>query len=47
MDADTVIAILGSAVVTTVLRLSNVLVAWLSRVLGVDPPAPIPEEPKP
>lgn len=41
MDADTVIALLGSAVIATVLRLSNVLVSWLSRVLRVDPPPPI------
>lgn len=42
MDPNALIAIIGSVVIGLVVRLSNVVVTWLSRVLGVDPPDPIP-----
>lgn len=42
MNADAWIALLGSVVVGVAIRVSNVVVAWLSRVLGVEPPEPIP-----
>lgn len=42
MDTNALVALIGSVVLGLVIRLSNVVVQWLSRVLGVDPPDPIP-----
>lgn len=41
MTAEQIIALFGAAAVGLVVRLSNVVIAWLSRALKVDPPAPI------
>jgi hypothetical protein len=42
VDGNGWLALIGSVVFAVVLRVSNMLVAWLSRALGVDPPDPIP-----
>lgn len=42
MNADAWIAVIGSVVIGLVVRLSNVLVEGLSRIMGVKPPEPIP-----
>lgn len=42
MDTDQIVAIIGGLVVAFVIRVFNVVVEWLSRVLGVAPPDPIP-----
>lgn len=42
MDSDQIIAIIGGLLVAFIVRVFNIVVEWLSRVLGVDPPEPIP-----
>lgn len=42
MDEGAWIAIIGSIIIGLVVRLSNMLVAWLARLMGVEPPEPIP-----
>jgi hypothetical protein len=42
MDTNAIIAIIGGAVVAFIIRVFNVVVEWLARVLDVEPPAPIP-----
>lgn len=42
MTAEQVVALFGAAVLALVVRLFNVIVAWLARVLRVQPPDPIP-----
>lgn len=42
MDTNAVVAIIGGALVAFIIRVFNVVVEWLSKLLGVDPPAPIP-----
>lgn len=44
MDGNAIVALIGGAVVAFIIRVFNVVVAWLSRVLGVVPPDPIPTE---
>lgn len=43
MGAAQIIALFGGVGVAAAVRLSNVLLAGLARILGVEPPAPIPE----
>lgn len=42
MDANAVIALIGAALLAFVVRAFNVVLQWLARVLGVEPPEPIP-----
>lgn len=44
MDTNAIVALIGGAVVAFIIRVFNVVVSWLSRVLGVAPPDPIPTE---
>jgi hypothetical protein len=44
MDTNAIVAIIGGAVVAFIIRVFNVVVEWLARVLGVEPPAPIPTD---
>jgi hypothetical protein len=41
MDANAIIALLSAAILAFVVRVFNMVGAWLSKVLGVDPPEPI------
>jgi hypothetical protein len=43
MDADTLAALIGSTLLTLLIRFGNIGVAWLARVAGVDAPEPIPD----
>lgn len=45
MDRSSIIALAASALLAFLVRFLNVILAWLSRVLGVVPPAPIPTDP--
>lgn len=42
MTNDQIIALVGAAVLAFIVRVFNVVVEWLSRILGVRPPEPIP-----
>lgn len=42
MNAEAWFAVGGSVVIGLAIRVSNMVVQWLARVLGVDPPEPIP-----
>ena len=42
MDINAIIALVGAAVLAFVVRMANVVVIWLARVLGVEAPDPIP-----
>jgi hypothetical protein len=41
MNASAVFALLSAAILAFVVRVFNIVGAWLSKVLGVDPPEPI------
>jgi len=41
VDANAVLAVLGGVIIAAVVRLANVVGAWLAKVLGVTPPDPI------
>lgn len=42
MTNDQIIAVAGAILMGVLIRVSNMVIAWLSRVLGVQPPDPIP-----
>lgn len=42
MNSDQVFALIGACLLAFIVRVFNVVVEWLSRVLGVEPPEPIP-----
>lgn len=42
MDADALVALVGSAVLGLVVRFFNLILEWLTGVLGVEPVEPIP-----
>lgn len=42
MDTNQWVALLGGVIVALVIRLSNMLIQFLSRILNVNPPEPIP-----
>lgn len=42
MGSDQIIALIGACVLAFIVRIFNVVVEWLSRVLGVEAPEPIP-----
>lgn len=42
MDGNAILALVGGVVVAFIIRVFNVVVEWLSKVLGVKPPDPIP-----
>jgi hypothetical protein len=41
MNTEAFVAVIGSVVLAVLVRVSNMVCAWLSRVLGVQPPDPI------
>lgn len=41
MDSDQIIALVGAVILAVIVRVSNMVLKWLSRVLGVDEPDPI------
>lgn len=43
MDGTQIAALLSGVVLAVAVRLSNMITAWLAKVLGVNPPTPIPE----
>lgn len=43
MDSNAIIALVGAVVIAFIVRVFNVVVEWLARILGVDPPDPIPQ----
>lgn len=45
MEVGQIIALLGGTIVAFAVKASNVLLEKLSKVLGVEPPAPIPDAP--
>lgn len=42
MNSSQVIALFGAVILAFIVRIFNIVVEWLSRILGVKPPAPIP-----
>lgn len=42
MDSNQALALLGAVIIAFVVRMFNVVIEWLSHVLGVEPPDPIP-----
>jgi hypothetical protein len=46
MGTTQVVALLGGVVVAFCVKLSNVLLEALAKILGVNPPTPIPEPDK-
>lgn len=44
MNSDQIFALIGACLLAFIVRVFNVVVEWLSRVLGVDPPDPIGSE---
>lgn len=45
MTADQWVALVGAILAGLVLRLSNMVIQWVAKVLGVNPPEPIPTNP--
>lgn len=45
MDTEQWVSLLGGVAVAVAVRLSNVIVAGLARLFGVDTPQPIPHPP--
>lgn len=45
MTTDQWIALVGAILAGFVLRVSNMVIQWLARILGVNPPEPIPTNP--
>jgi hypothetical protein len=43
VDSAAIAAVVGSVVVGLLVRVSNMLVKWVARVLKVEEPEPIPE----
>jgi len=43
VDGTQIVALLSGIILALAVRLSNMITAWLAKVLGVNPPAPIPE----
>lgn len=41
MNTEAFVALVGSVVLAVLVRVSNMVCVWLSRVLGVTPPDPI------
>jgi hypothetical protein len=44
MDTNAIVALIGGALVAFTIRIFNVVLEWLARVLGVEPPTPIPTD---
>lgn len=42
MSNDQIIALIGATVLAFVVRFFNIVIQWLAKALGVNPPEPIP-----